>query len=342
MKLLSYADAGGLPRVGALLADGTQVADLALAAQRAGDPQPATYAAMQALIEGGDAAVERASRLLESARADEATVPLAGLKLLSPVPRPLSLRDCVGFLPHLVNSARNSVFGPAMRRIDIAYERLTGQSLVRRMAPTAWERPVYYLINVCTVVGHDADVTIPPYTREMDYELEWAACIGKAGRDIPAVHAREHIFGYTIFNDFTARDVQFEEAKGRLGFQKGKSFDGGNVLGPCLVTSDEIPDPYDLDMRASVNGVEWSRGNTRQRDWSFEEMIAFMSRSETLQPGEFIASGTLPGGCGLELGRRLQAGDVVELSVEKIGTLRNRLASGGTYEALPLRQASTT
>jgi 2-keto-4-pentenoate hydratase/2-oxohepta-3-ene-1,7-dioic acid hydratase in catechol pathway len=170
---------------------------------------------------------------------------------------------------------------------------------------------------------------IPSYTEKMDYELEFGIFIWKTGKDIPVEKAADYIGGYSVFNDFSARDIQLGEQKGRLGPAKGKDFDTGNAIGPYLVTSDEIKDPYSLQMTASVNGEEWSRGNSSDMYWRFEDIISHVSRSETLYPGEFIGSGTCSGkqgrGCGLELDRYLNSGDVVELWVEKIGTLRNRV-----------------
>jgi 2-keto-4-pentenoate hydratase/2-oxohepta-3-ene-1,7-dioic acid hydratase in catechol pathway len=165
----------------------------------------------------------------------------------------------------------------------------------------------------------------PSYTERLDYELEFGCYIAKRGKDIPRSRAREHIFGYTIFNDFSARDEQTREMAGQLGPGKGKDFDNGNAMGPCLVTADEIGDPYRLEMIARVNGEEWGRGNSRDMHWKFEDCIAHASRSETLHPGEFFGSGTVGNGCGLEQLRFLKPGDLVELEVEGIGILRNRV-----------------
>ena len=137
--------------------------------------------------------------------------------------------------------------------------------------------------------------------------------------------AKDHIFGYTIFNDFSARDAQRIEMEGRLGPAKGKSFDGGNVMGPWIVTPDEIGDPYHLKMEARVNGEIRSKGVTEGMLFSFEEIIAHVTQDETLMPGEFIGSGTVGNGCGLELGWFLEHGDTIELEVEKIGILKNRV-----------------
>src|SRR5690606_9352379 len=144
-----------------------------------------------------------------------------------------------------------------------------------------------------------AELRWPRYARLLDYELEFGIFIGRRGVDIPRESAGNHIFGYTIFNDMSARDAQGKEMEGQLGPAKGKDFDTGNVLGPCLVTADEISDPYDLTMIARVNGEEWSRGSTRSMGWKFEDLIAWVSQSETLYPGEFLGSGTVGTGCGL-------------------------------------------
>src|SRR6185295_2678047 len=224
----------------------------------------------------------------------------------------------------LIQATRRGALGP-LAGLDERLERRVGakRSLAGRLNKAFYERPLYYKSNARSVVGHGADVRMPSYTKRFDYELEWGIFIGKAGVDIAAERAREHIAGYTIFNDFSARDIQLAEMRGRLGPAKGKDFDTGNAIGPWLVTPDELPDPYSLTMTAHVNGAEWSRGSTGDMHWSFEEIIAYISRAETLFPGDFIGSGTVGGGCGLELGVFLERGDEVELEVEGIGRLRN-------------------
>jgi len=151
------------------------------------------------------------------------------------------------------------------------------------------------------------------------------------GVNIPREKARDYIGGYTIFNDFSARDIQLKEQGGRLGPTKGKDFDTGNAMGPYLVTPDEIPDPYQLTMTARINGEEWSRGTSADMHYKFEDLIAYISQSETLYPGDFIGSGTCSGdgcrGCGLELNRFLKPGDIMELEVQGLGVLRNRIVS---------------
>ncbi len=136
----------------------------------------------------------------------------------------------------------------------------------------------------------------------MDYELEFGIITRNKGANISAARAKDHIFGYTIFNDFSARDAQRVAMEGRLGPAKGKSFDGGNVMGPWIVTPDEIGDPYKLKMEARVNGEVRSLGVSDGMLFSFEEIIAHVTKDEPLMPGEFIVSGTVGNGCGLELG----------------------------------------
>jgi len=192
--------------------------------------------------------------------------------------------------------------------------------------PEVWYRqPIYYKCNRFAVCGPGTEVVWPRYSKLMDYELELAAVIGTGGRDIPRERALEHVFGYTIFNDFSARDAQMIEGQGMLGPAKGKDFDNANVLGPWLVTADEIGDPYSLEMVVRVNGQERGRGNSASMYWKFEDAIAHVSRDETLYPGEVIGSGTVGNGCGLESLQFLADGDEVELEIDRIGCLRNRV-----------------
>ena len=159
----------------------------------------------------------------------------------------------------------------------------------------------------------------------MDYEHEFVCVIAKDGKNVSRAEAKPFIFGWCIFNDFSARDAQMAEMAGSLGPCKGKDFDTGNVLGPWLVTADEIADPYDLTMVARVNGEEWSRGSSRDMRFRFEDFIEHVSTDERIRAGEFFGSGTVGSGCGLELGKFLNDGDVVELEVSGLGVLRNKV-----------------
>lgn len=234
---------------------------------------------------------------------DETLVyPATEVRLRAPLPEPVSVRDFYAFEAH----------------VKKGFEK-RGEPM-----PQEWyEIPVYYTSGRQNIIGPEENVLWPSFTEKFDYELEIAFVIGKAGRNISAARAREHIAGFTVMNDFSARDIQRKEMRVRLGPAKGK--DWCTSIGPVLVTPDEIGDPYALAMSARVNGEEWSRGNTGSIHWKFEQMIEFLSKDQTLHPGDLIGSGTVGTGCGLELDRWVQPGDMMELEIEKIGVLRNRV-----------------
>src|SRR5467141_2985934 len=234
----------------------------------------------------------------------------AGLK--APVPDPPTLRDFYAFEEH-VKAAR------ARRGLPM---------------PQEWyEFPAFYYSNPHVIYGPDADVPYPSYTTRLDYELEVACVIGRGGIDIPEAEAESHIAGYTIMNDWSARDVQVGEMKIGLGPAKAKDF--ATSLGPWLVTPDEIldrktgPGKFNLKMTAKVNNKQLSTGNMDKMHWSFPQMIARASQSVKLQPGEVVGSGTVGTGSLLELGTEihpwLKPGDIVELEIERLGVLRNKV-----------------
>jgi 2-keto-4-pentenoate hydratase/2-oxohepta-3-ene-1,7-dioic acid hydratase in catechol pathway len=306
MKLATY-ELEGPPKLGAVI--GQDLVDLASAyARRHRRTEPA-LGSMLALIDAGDAGRAAAEAIVADPPEDDVS-DLASARLLAPLPEPRQIRDFLCFEEHLRNS-----FAQA--------ERLSGRKL--KIPPVWYEQPVYYKANRFSVVGPEAEVRWPRYAQLLDYELELACVVGRKGVDIPREEALDHVFGYTIFNDVSARDTQMKEMAGELGPAKGKDFDTGNVLGPWIVTADEIGDPYTLTMVARVNGEEWSRGTSAAMHHRFEDVIAFVSQSETLFPGEVLGSGTVGTGCGLEHGRFLSPGDVVELEVDRIGVLRNRV-----------------
>ena len=193
----------------------------------------------------------------------------------------------------------------------------------QEIPPEYFEIPVYYKGNPRTVFGPDEEVPWPSYSEQWDYELELGVVLGREAVDVPVEEAEAQIFGLTCFNDFSARDTLRKEIAVGLGPGKAKDFATG--LGPCLVTIDEIPDLYDLSMEARVNGETWSTGSTRDIHWRFDRTISRMSAAEPLVPGEIFGSGTVANGCGLELGRFLKDGDVVEIEIEHVGVLRNRV-----------------
>lgn len=298
MKLVTFEATPGTQQIGIL--DGEEIAVLDGAANPA-------FASMLALIEAGDDGLAAA----RAAQPGAARVPLADVRLRAPLPLPVQMRDCLTFELHL-RQARARLMGKEPDEIEL---------------PAIWyEQPIYYKGNRFSVSGPEDEIIWPKGETRLDFELELGAIIGKGGCDIPADKGVDHIFGFLIFNDFSARDHQMMESAGGLGPAKGKDFRTANAMGPCIVTRDEIGDGSGLTMIARVNGEEWARGNSSSMHHGFGRIIEHVSRDEVLQPGEFIGSGTVGGGCGLEIGRFLEPGDVVELEIEGIGVLRNRIA----------------
>jgi len=332
VKLVTFARRrGAKPRAGALINRDTQVLDLQ-AAHRARYRKSAPHlATVLAIIEGGEAAFALTRELVASTdQAADAMIPRTQVKLLAPIPQPPQMRDFLCFEKHLVQAfqAARRVRAESTPDPEEAMRDMDARGILA--VPKIWyERPIFYHPNRLTVCGADTDVPWPGYSKLLDFELEFGCYIGKPGKDIAREAARDHIFGYTIFNDFSARDEQTLEMPGQLGPGKGKDFDNSNCMGPCLVTADELPDPYALTMIVRVNGEEWGRGSSSEMHWKFEDCIAHVARSETLHPGEFFASGTVGNGSGLEQMRFLKPRDVVELEVEGIGILRNRVGING-------------
>jgi|LULF01.1.fsa_nt_gb 2-keto-4-pentenoate hydratase/2-oxohepta-3-ene-1,7-dioic acid hydratase in catechol pathway len=189
--------------------------------------------------------------------------------------------------------------------------------------PDAWyEIPAYYKGPTTGFIGHDEFIPWPSYTQKLDYELEFGLVIGKDGFNIKAENAMEHIFGYTIFNDVSARDIQKKEMAIRLGPAKGKDF--CSIVGPVIITADEFnyQEP-NLKMNAIINGEIWSEGHTADAHYSWAQMIEHASKEEWILATDFMGSGTVGTGCGLELDKWIKPGDVVELEIEKIGRLKN-------------------
>ncbi|MFQ5943194.1 MAG: fumarylacetoacetate hydrolase family protein [Anaerolineales bacterium] len=240
---------------------------------------------------------------------------VADVVLYPPLPRPMSLRDFYAFEAHVKS----------------------GYAIRDREVPKEWyEIPVFYFSNASLIYGPEESVPYPGYSKALDYELEVACVIGAVGRDISAEQAEQHIFGYTILNDWSARDEQRREMSVGLGPAKGKDF--ASSIGPAIVTPDELsdcaaerPGVYDLSMAARVNDTERSSGNWKEIHYSFGQMIERASADVTLMPGDIIGSGTVGSGSLLELtegkGPWLQVGDSVELEIERLGVLRNRIGA---------------
>ncbi|MEA2289217.1 MAG: hypothetical protein QOD55_1214 [Solirubrobacteraceae bacterium] len=305
MQLVTYRTSESAEsRVGVI--DGADVIDLAAADVRhreAGqEPLPSSMLELLRLEDAGMARV----RALHAAAAGGADVrvPLSSAGVFAPLPRPNSLRDFMLVEEHVLNSMG--------------------------AVPDEWyEIPVYWKGNCDAVYGHGDVVPWPSYTEKLDYELEVGAVIGRRVHRVSVEEAGACIAGFTIFNDWSARDIQFREMKVGLGPGLGKDF--ATSLGPTLTTPDAI-DITTARMQARVNGEVWSDGTLGSMRFSFAEVISHLSQEQTLHPGDVLGSGTIGRGCGLELDRWIAPGDVVELEVEGIGVLRN---VAGTRDAVP-------
>ncbi|HWF44090.1 MAG TPA: fumarylacetoacetate hydrolase family protein [Candidatus Kapabacteria bacterium] len=303
---------------------GNEVVDLEHASKDLGTPLPSEIVAF---LRFGEPAMLAAKKVDEVAASDpeifkdkNARHPMDRVRLLAPVPRPTSMRDGYAFRQHVEAARRN-------RGVE--------------MIPEFDQFPVFYFTNHQAVIGSGPMEVMPEHLNHLDFELEAAIVIGKQGKNIRASEADEHIAGYTIMNDWSARALQMEEMKLSLGPAKGKDF--ATAIGPYLVTRDalaahRIPgehgERYDLTMTASMNGKEYSRGNLKDMTWTFAQIIERASYGVTLYPGDVIGSGTVGTGCFLELnGSKItnnlwvQLGDTVTCAIEALGELTNTIVA---------------
>ncbi|MEU4292778.1 fumarylacetoacetate hydrolase family protein [Kribbella sp. NPDC026596] len=310
MKLATFLDPGGTERVGVV--DGDLVHAFAAGLT------------MRGVVEQG----LPAARSLSDAALTAAGLPLADVRLRAPL-QPASVRDFVAFEEH-VEGVRRSVDGA-------------------NGVPEAWyDGPTFYFTNPHTVIGPGDEVCFPSTSVARDFELEVAVVVGAAGSSLSVDEARDHVFGYTVLNDWSARDLQRREMQVGLGPAKGKDF--ASTLGPWIVTADELESFRDEDgflalrCSAEVNGTEVGRDLLSHMGWTFEAMIAYASRDSLVAPCDVLGSGTVGnGGCLAELwGRRgtqdpppLKAGDVVTLTVEGIGSVSNTVADAVSAPSVP-------
>src|SRR5579863_808514 len=299
MRFASYSRGGGPAQAGVVSDAGIH-------------PLPPNEGVLDLVRSGLPAALAAGQRAL-----GEPAVPLDAVRLLPPLTPP-TVRDFVAFEEHV-------------------------EGIAGEVVPEWYQAPTFYFTNPYALVGAYDDVPVPPGCEMLDFELEVAVVIGRDGSSLSPEQAREHIFGYTVLNDWSARDLQRREMKVMLGPAKGK--DSATTLGPWLVTADEL-EPYRdadgflaLDLRAFVNGELIGQDLLSNMGWPFEELISYASRGTEVRAGDVLGSGTCGnGGCLAELwGRRgrtdppvLRPGDVVELTVEGIGTVRNRVVEGPT------------
>jgi 2-keto-4-pentenoate hydratase/2-oxohepta-3-ene-1,7-dioic acid hydratase in catechol pathway len=304
MKFITFETPGGTQSMGILL-DQDHAVDLYEASNK---ELPNNL--LDFLI-NSDENTRKARALLTISRDQAGVYPLRQLSMKAPIPTPISFRDFYAFEQH-VKTARGN------RGLE--------------MVPEWYEMPVFYFSNHLAMKGPNEDIIKPLNSDWLDYELEIACVIGKEGRNICAEEAEDYIFGYCILNDWSARDLQRKEMKVGLGPAKGKDF--ATSIGPWITTKEEL-EPYrlnkgfNLSMKAYLNGSLLSEGNMADLYFSFAEMIERASIDVTLYPGEIIGSGTVGTGCILELGTKvhqwLKPGDVVELEIQNLGVLRNKI-----------------
>lgn len=312
MRLATFEAPGGAAQAGVLVGQ-AGIAPLAPLLHRAGAlPQP-TPLGMLEVLERWRVWEPALRGALEGPPPE--TLPLARVRLRAPLPRPRTIRDFYAFEAHVV------------------------QAWKRRGAPVPrewYEAPVFYFTNPDCVLGPEDEVAAPRGSRALDYELEVAWVVGEPLRDPTPEEAQEAIVALTILNDWSARDLQRREMAVGLGPSKGKDF--ATSLGPWLVTVDELedrrtPKAFGLAMEARLNGEVLGRGNLADVHWSLGRMTAHAAADATLRPGDVLATGTMGGGSLLDLGREpgdyLKPGDEVELRVERLGALRNRVKRGG-------------
>ncbi len=315
MRLVTFESSVGGARFGIL--DGQAVVEpgpvlRAAEALRSGpdaaDRAPVVAREMVAFFESGEAGRANAERALEVARShgdrgdrlvdsdgNPVVHELDAVRLLAPVPRPRRVRDYLTYNEHAAGSGLE-------------------------VPPAFKAMPICYKCNIETVVGPEVSLLWPSYTDQLDFELELGFFTAAGGRDLTADEAQSRIAGITIFNDVSARDIQMFEMSLRIGPSKGKDF--CTAMGPCVLTMDEV-DEWSVQMTARINGEQWATGTTANRQFSFAEVFAWASLDEDVYPGEFFGLGTVGGGCGLELDRWIQPGDVVELEASGVGVLRN-------------------
>ena len=293
MHIVSFSR-GNDPQVLVGVIEGSFVLDVARSALDQGEMLfGSETVALLELLRMGDTGMEALRRIV--AAEPKVLHELSSVKLHAPLPRPNTIRDFMLVEEHVKNS-----FG------DV---------------PDEWYKiPVHWKGNPDTVFGPDQVVPWPHYTDKLDYELEIAAVINKPLFEATPEQALDAIVGYTIFNDWSARDIQFREMSVGIGPAFGKDF--ATSMGPCLVTADSI-EITKASMEARINGEIWTKGGLGSMVFSFAQVLALLSYDQPLNPGDVFGSGTIGRGCGLELDRWIKPGDIVEIEVEGIGILKN-------------------
>lgn len=303
MQLVTYRTNDGTERAGIVVAE--QVFDLAVGAEQIGERLPADIVGILTLEAAG---LDRAQRVTAAAAAGQLTgLPLAHVALAPVIPRPPTLLLLAGnYQSHITES---------------------GAQPVDKRAIT----PRFFIKPRTAVIGTGDAIRIPPVSQKVDYELEIAAVIGRAGREIPLTAADDYVAGYAVFNDISARELNIAKHRTRrpmddfFDWLNGKWCDTFAALGPYLVTRDEVGDPARLEMSLTVNGELRQHSSAGEMIFTVPESIAFISQFITLEPGDLICMGT-PGGVGDTTQTYLRPGDVVVAEIERLGRLTNRVA----------------
>ncbi len=315
MKFITYLNDEAHPQPGVLVSGDTQVLNL-------NEATNGRISSILELIEGGDALLETVRTAIDNA-SEEQLLSFDGLKLKAPL-RPIQLRSFSAYALHFERAFA------AAKKHHFSWLKSLLFSMFGKVPPKGFfETPLYYKGTITNIAGPHDNIIRPPYGGMLDYELELAIIIGKSGKSIQPEEAHQHIFGYTVFNDVSAREQLLSEiGPSSGGPAKGKDFDNSNIIGPWIVTPDEIVDPMNLSGRVKVNGELRGESSTSFLSHSISQIIAYASKGETLYPGEMLATGAMPYGCGLEDWTFLDDGDEVELEIDGIGKLSNKVVSG--------------
>lgn len=327
MRLVTFSAGEGPPRLGALHGHADQVVDL----QALSDAEPALRS-MRALMAAGERGLDLARQVVERAVASARLLPRDEVRLLCPLGKPTLIRDFATMETHMRNYFELRAIERSRSKPDpaayIEAERRAGKFDLPANWLTVYQ---HHIGNPLNAIGPDDTLFRPAGVLELDYELELAAVIGRPTLNVSEDQAASHIFGYTIMNDFTARDIQRAEAKAA---GKSKDFDGSYSIGPCIVTRDAVGDLGQMRLRSRLNGTVQAEDYAASMQIRFEQLLAYISRGCTVHAGEVFASGTFARGCGYEMGRLLEDGDLIELEADGIGVLRNHVR-GSANAPLP-------
>lgn len=323
MKLVSYVDGGG-PAVGFVL--GGNVFKLQAVDAEIGGRYSSSVKSMESLVECGNAVFPYLKQCENWARSNVTQSNcrrLEDVELLAPLAKPVKLRCFSVYEGHM----RRSLDALVKARLGTFGRLLNSVFPLIKVPKIFYKQPVYYKGNHTSMIGPGEPLRWPSFPEDkLDYEVEMALVIGRRGSDIPKDNALEYVFGYTIFNDFSARSMLIDEVtKGVSGPLKGKDFDTSNAFGPFIVTADEVEDPNNLSISVQVNGQLKGECNTNQMYWSVESCIAQASIGESLLPGEILATGAATYCTGIESWSFLDPGDTVTAEIHGLGALTNEV-----------------